>query len=205
MYYKKLWSSEAEFETIFNLAIQLWRLLEYTAVIIFIFKECQRSISKIARCRWNCCFFKTQCWSLKTSHTFTTLQPFKPNAGSWNFYHTYDLQQHFYGHSILILILIHQGLVCIEIQENNFVSHCRNICGVGQHLFSFCSTDDVCRHQSRANLSRFLQSRELFIERQLLQRLSCAPFLFHLIFLSHIFQMLAIIWTYAEKYTICWD
>ena len=86
-----------------------------------------------------------------------------------------------------------------------FVSHCRNICGVGQHLFSFCSTDDVCRHQSRANLSRFLQSRELFIERQLLQRLSCGPILFHLIFLSHIFQMLAIIWTYAEKYTICWD
>ena len=57
----------------------------------------------------------------------------------------------------------------------------------------------------RANLSRFLQSRELFIERQLLQRLSCGPILFHLIFLSHIFQMLAIIWTYAEKYTICWD
>ena len=42
-------------------------------------------------------------------------------------------------------------------------------------------------------------------ERQLLQRLSCGPILFHLIFLSHIFQMLAIIWTYAEKYTICWD
>ena len=132
---------------------------------------------------------QTQCWFLKLlSHlwpTTTLLWPFNPypypypytsRFGSW-----------------------------IEIQENNFVSHCRNICGVGQHLFSFCSTDDVCRHQSRANLSRFLQSRELFIERQLLQRLSCGPILLHLIFLSHIFQMLAIIWTYAEKYTICWD
>ena len=102
-----------------------------------------------------------------------------------------------------LFILIHQGLVWIEIQENNFVSHCRNICGVGQHLFSFCSTDDVCRHQSQF-ISLFTIARALHWETTL-QRLSCGPILFHIIFLSHIFQMLAIIWTYAEKYTICWD
>ena len=44
-----------------------------------------------------------------------------------------------------------------------FVSHCRNICGVGQHLFSFCSTDDVCRHQSQF-ISLFTIARALHWE-----------------------------------------